>query len=169
MVQCGDVSPSCRSLERGMHLPPEDLFGSMFHKNDWGTLLGGNTHPKAYHHDVAQKCTPDSPAGHGTSPNQSDKPDATRATCPTCNNMRQHTSTCPSLVFMYAFIRTSASFRTSSQILGKKYPKRHVKSGESWTFPLGPDCLQIFCCQSAFSCLRKPWNHIGTIHDYGQY
>ena len=116
-----------------------------------------------YHHDVAQKCTRDSPAGHGTSPNQSDKPDATRATCPTCNNVRQHTST--SLVFMYmlSFAHLPV-FGLHRKFCAKKSPKRNVKSGESWAFPLGPDCLQIFCCQSAFSCLRKPWNHIGTIH-----
>lgn len=82
-------------------------------------------------------------------------------------NMQQHASTYINMpiscihVCFHSHICQFSDFIANS---GKKSPKRNVKSGESRTFPLGPDCLQIFCCQSAFSCLRKPWNHIGTIH-----
>ncbi len=107
-----DVSPSCRTLEQneqGMYLPPEDVFGSMFH---WKHLEG-----LCWVGYVAQKCTRGSPTGH-----------ARLNMAPLPIKVTDLMLLDQSLVhlYMHAFVRTSAGFRTSSEILHKSSPQKKV-------------------------------------------
>ena len=108
---------------------------------------------------------------HGTSPNQSDRPDATRSISCTSIYARFRSHICR----FSDFIGNSSQIITAKKSLEFTNLERHgglqklhfpifhlfqICKKYVWN-PLGPDCLQIFCCQSAFSCLGF---HHGTIH-----